>query len=88
MEKHHLLQAVTGDAVVFGKNQQVVNAGVMGLDKIVLELEAVFVAGCGLINRLQLTFIQQLAGFNGVPDKAFKFDLGQRDAVHASAHIA
>ena len=40
MEKHHFLKAVAGDAVIFGKYKQVIDAGVMGGQKILLQAEA------------------------------------------------
>jgi hypothetical protein len=37
MEKHHFLQAVARDAVIFCKNQQIFNSGLVGLNQIFLQ---------------------------------------------------
>ena len=57
MEKHHFLQAVAGDAVIFCKNQQIFNSGLVGVNKVFLQLQAIFIPGCGLVYGLELILI-------------------------------
>jgi hypothetical protein len=57
MEKHHFLQAVAGDTVILSKHQQIFNSGLMRIDQIFLQLGAIFIPGCGLVNGFELILI-------------------------------
>lgn len=68
MEKHHFLQAVSGNPVVLGKYQQVVDSGLAGRYKVLLQLNTAFFPGGGLVDGFEAVLFQCLACFDGISD--------------------
>ena len=86
MEKHHFLQAVAGNTVIFCKHQQIFYSGFVCLNQIFLQLQAIFIPRGGLVNGLELILIQKLTGFNRIADNPFKFHFRQRNAINTPPH--
>jgi len=66
MEKHHLLEAIPCNPIVFGEYKKIIHPRLMGENQIFLELKAVLVSGCGLINRLEPALLKQLTGLEAI----------------------
>ena len=61
--------------------------GIMGIQKIFLELETVFVPRGGLVNGFKPILLQDFTGFDGVPHHPFKFMFGKGYAIHPAPDL-
>ena len=82
MKEHGLLKAVTGDAIIFCKDKEIFNAGLMGICKVPLKLNAILIAGCGLVNGVKPVILKDFTCFNAVSHNPFKFHFHYRYTVH------
>jgi hypothetical protein len=86
VKKHLLGQAVARDAVVLGEHEQVFHPRLLGGGQILLQLQAVLVAGGGLVDRIEAMGLEQLAGADGVAHHAFELHIGEGNPVHPAPH--
>ena len=86
MKKHHFLETVACNAVIFSKDKEILNPGFMGTQQVFLYLQTVFFAGGRLVDGFKPVLLEQLTGLDRIDNNPFYLHFRDCQPVHPTTH--